>query len=1167
MMNGTTPRSSKPLLTKTAKNIPWQAQSVWSSSSSPSSSPTRRTITAVRTENVVPSPNAMVEETSARTKSPITIDLTTVVDSVDSTTQSNPSKSSEETYLSGQRNYQHNQQQQQTVTQPSPTNASSSWLGFITTPSQHSKKRNVRKREDPVSPYRDDIPRASAATTSVSPSRRTNGSSLSITEQDTAVVRLESGRNGEIDPRQAIPPRRHHSATTDRSLAWLSDTPTRQSERYPPERSLSYDGSPGKVNRVGNADRYDDAANQSVRGIGNSGKGNSRLEELRRRRGHHEWILQRTIRGQLDRNRGDQSSSNHGEQLRSATGVLLDTSQSPKSTSPCSREYENLSSPLDAMNLGNYREMQAKLLSTEKLVNELRVEHELAHNDKNQLESLVRELREEARRLETIAEETNVLREQLRGAEARITDLQRDSEQRDEERRVLWNELLDLRKSLAAADEQRKSLESQMQDRLESARLASAEKITEQIKIIESLSLENERLREVMEDLEDQLEFSDEKNKQLKIDLKESRSNRSSVSPVLNSSSTEKSSKNAVCGFTMERETHGIKSNLSTSDKLVMNHGNDREDGFDCAETKHNNLTRNVQTDDLANDIDGICSQGRLPSELIKDNNSQSAKIKKLSETKREQPIIGEDLANQNGTRNYEAIQDERQKMENEAELVKLTALLDSLTSENESLSNKLESSLDELARMQKRYLELEEAFNEEFLQLEAKHLDLMNSLETELFNSRTQTERVLRENDDLAREMGELRYNFLQLKEEQEKLESQALNGRQTVKCLEPSALDSDRIHELQSKVSDVSSRNEMLEIELRESNERLRDARAQISIYEENEAGRTSVTFARESLTAMVGKLRKEVSLAHQRADRAERQLKEMQESKNGINISELQTQLLQRESESRILQDELNEMQSKLIAARVGKEDVEEELSYSRAKLAELSNVLNKKTRAATEELLLVKCQQLAEVSTERDALKRKLDASEERVRTLEQECNAKHVLVQEISQSWNAAGSADENTAHLQEDYHQSVKKAMELSVQLAESKMEVDQLRKEVLQLRQKSQGPASAAPSIGEISFDDSNDSCTSGRGWQDGQSNWLDTPSQGFRQRIAQALSHSHEEDTTNVSVHANSNEALIRRLRQQVETLEGERNVYAASLSAVKQQLEEYEQKGKSP
>ena len=161
-----------------------------------------------------------------------------------------------------------------------------------------------------------------------------------------------------------------------------------------------------------------------------------------------------------------------------------------------------------------------------------------------------------------------------------------------------------------------------------------------------------------------------------------------------------------------------------------------------------------------------------------------------------------------------------------------------------------------------------------------------------------------------------------------------------------------------------------------------------------------------------------------------------------------------------------------------------------------------------------------------------------------------------LVREMSQSWSLAGSQDQNISRLQDDYNQSVRKTTELSVKLAESQMEIDRLKNELkaAQNQDDSYHGSLAAGAGSGSSHTRSGSSHT--RSGSSHARKAMDGSARGLSPRKFSSRSFSQ----TSIADPPTSEQdaATIRKLRQQVESLLGEKEVYEASLAAVKSQLE---------
>lgn len=149
--------------------------------------------------------------------------------------------------------------------------------------------------------------------------------------------------------------------------------------------------------------------------------------------------------------------------------------------------------------------------------------------------------------------------------------------------------------------------------------------------------------------------------------------------------------------------------------------------------------------------------------------------------------------------------------------------------------------------------------------------------------------------------------------------------------------------------------------------------------------------------------------------------------------------------KDEEMQLLRSDVERKQKELLRSRERVENLEMERNYSTAKLKELSTIVKAKSSSEAEVQLYNKCIECAELSADKDDLSNKLRSSEAQVKRLEQEIKATQQMINDISQSWDTAASADENVSRLKKEHGESVSRATTLSIQLAESQMQIDKL--------------------------------------------------------------------------------------------------------------------------
>ena len=242
-------------------------------------------------------------------------------------------------------------------------------------------------------------------------------------------------------------------------------------------------------------------------------------------------------------------------------------------------------------------------------------------------------------------------------------------------------------------------------------------------------------------------------------------------------------------------------------------------------------------------------------------------------------------------------------------------------------------------------------------------------------------------------------------------------------------------------------------------------------------------------------------------------------------------------EKEREANVLRAEAGELREQMARTRNQVEQLEEERNYNRAKLSELSGMMQGQGRKQAEVQLYKKCMELADVTADKDALMEKLRASQATVRRLEQEVSLTRGMVQDMSHSWDGALSSDENIVRLKREHEQSLAKATELSIQLAESQMKIDEVRERLNSSEKANRAYAEqlakgANNSSSSSSSSNNNNSQVGGRG--------------NFQDRIVELIQGD--------SAGAGNNDDEMRRMKQRIAVLEDENAAYVASLSAFK-------------
>ena len=145
--------------------------------------------------------------------------------------------------------------------------------------------------------------------------------------------------------------------------------------------------------------------------------------------------------------------------------------------------------------------------------------------------------------------------------------------------------------------------------------------------------------------------------------------------------------------------------------------------------------------------------------------------------------------------------------------------------------------------------------------------------------------------------------------------------------------------------------------------------------------------------------------------------------------------------KEIDNQKLHDEVKELQTELKAAKTLSQGLEEELKHARERVSKLSS-----TGSSTRELM----KQLAELVAERDELQKQLKVTNQSSEALTgQGRGFQFDCVDDKIDRMSADSAAEEDVMRLREDRDRSLKQATDLSVQLADSQMLIDQLSREV----------------------------------------------------------------------------------------------------------------------
>ena len=363
---------------------------------------------------------------------------------------------------------------------------------------------------------------------------------------------------------------------------------------------------------------------------------------------------------------------------------------------------------------------------------------------------------------------------------------------------------------------------------------------------------------------------------------------------------------------------------------------------------------------------------------------------------------------------------------ESKSTIARLSGELQSGQSRLEKLQEAFEESGNEVVRLRAVVADLESKVEEiqndqnDFSREEStvfsmKDQAAMNALEDELEEARQRFDDACDRNKDLTFQL-----------EVTENERNQAIDKLQQaeVLLLERQSNIEDLLNELDEAKSALErSQNQMqnghlaqLEAELKEAKERVSEADMKIEMLEQ---------FIEEETAASVGQ--------------------SLPSSSNRLSPMQAEADIKRKDEEMRLLREEMEKAHKELLRSRERIENLEMERNYSTAKLKELSGIVKAKSGSEAEIQLYNKCIECAELSADKDDLSNKLRASEATIKRLEQEVSATKGMVNDLSQSWDTAASADENVSRLKREHGESVTRAATLSIQLAESQMKIDQL--------------------------------------------------------------------------------------------------------------------------
>jgi len=268
----------------------------------------------------------------------------------------------------------------------------------------------------------------------------------------------------------------------------------------------------------------------------------------------------------------------------------------------------------------------------------------------------------------------------------------------------------------------------------------------------------------------------------------------------------------------------------------------------------------------------------------------------------------------------------------------------------------------------------------------------------------------------------------------------------------------------------------------------------------------------------------------------DELENEIRQLEKRAEEVKSSNdaLEHLLEERGQENNKLEFEIGDLRRLLTQARGQVEDLEDERNYSRAKLSELSRILEVRGETDAEKHLYTKSMQLAETSAELNDAQNKLRQSEAKIQKLEQEIQLLRGVAHEMDE------------AKLEND-NNSLGIASKMSVPLAESRPRAKELSE---MLRQSSSQPdsenSSNVHSTG-IRVDNRVD-----------EGSILENSQHGNRSRSSETTESCKFQSIDQTESTLNVSSSQVQRMMQRIALLEEENSAYATSLCEVKAQLD---------
>lgn len=237
----------------------------------------------------------------------------------------------------------------------------------------------------------------------------------------------------------------------------------------------------------------------------------------------------------------------------------------------------------------------------------------------------------------------------------------------------------------------------------------------------------------------------------------------------------------------------------------------------------------------------------------------------------------------------------------------------------------------------------------------------------------------------------------------------------------------------------------------------------------------------------------------------------------------VALLKRQLLSKQDECDEANKELLETRGRMATLQLQIEEMEHEQAFGRAKLSELSNMLT--SRKDAEQQLFEKSVECADVTTRLQTMQQKLKTAESKVKMLEQENKLTKELVDNLNRSWEETlpGSGPDLQS-IKREHDESLTRATELSIQLAEAQMKIDSITDDNKKLTRRSSEYAKQLSAL----------------------SNTHAAQQGGFFGRLIESSKQERELAST------------VQKLKQRIEVLENENAAYMASLSAIKMDMQ---------